>query len=61
VSLLDSVRAAFVAGMDGMLWVCAAIAVAGIVLALVFLPGRAAAAEMPAEPAALEDEAVVRG
>jgi DHA2 family multidrug resistance protein-like MFS transporter len=61
VSLLDSVRAAFVAGMDGMLWVCAAIAAAGIALALVFLPGRAAAAEMPAEPAASEDEAVVRG
>jgi MFS transporter, DHA2 family, multidrug resistance protein len=61
VSLLDSVRAAFVAGMDGMLWVCAAIAAAGIALALVFLPGRAAAAEMPAEPAVSEDEAVVRG
>jgi MFS transporter, DHA2 family, multidrug resistance protein len=60
-SLLDSVRAAFVDGMDVMLWVCAAIAVAGIVLALVFLPGRAAAAGMPTEPAALEDEAVVRG
>jgi DHA2 family multidrug resistance protein-like MFS transporter len=59
--LLDSVRAAFVDGMDVMLWVCAAIAVAGTVLALVFLPGRAAAAGMPAEVAALEDEAVVRG
>jgi MFS transporter, DHA2 family, multidrug resistance protein len=60
-SLLDSARAAFVAGMDVMLWVCAAIAVAGVVLALVFLPGRATAAATPAEPAALEDESVVRG
>jgi MFS transporter, DHA2 family, multidrug resistance protein len=59
--LLDSVRAAFVDGMDVMLWVCAAIAVAGAVLALVFLPGRAAAVATPPEPAALEDEAVVRG
>jgi DHA2 family multidrug resistance protein-like MFS transporter len=60
-SLLDSVQAAFVHGMDGMLWVCAAVAVAGMVLALVLLPGRAAAPATPAEPAALEDEAVVRG
>jgi MFS transporter, DHA2 family, multidrug resistance protein len=52
VSLLDAVRAAFVEGMDGMLWVCAALAVAGMVLALVFLPGRAAAAATPPpEPA----------
>jgi predicted MFS family arabinose efflux permease len=51
-SLLDSVQAAFVHGMDGMLWVCAAIAVAGMVLALIFLPGRAAAAATPPpEPA----------
>jgi hypothetical protein len=51
-SLLDSVQAAFVHGMDGMLWVCAAIAVAGMVLALIFLPGRAAAAATPpSEPA----------
>ena len=58
--LLGSVRAAFVDGMDVMLMVCAAIAAAGIVLALVFLPGRAGVAPAtPAEPAALEDEAVV--
>jgi MFS transporter, DHA2 family, multidrug resistance protein len=61
-SLLHSVRAAFVDGMDVMLWVCAAIAVAGLVLALIFLPGRtAAAAATKAEPAALEDEVSVRG
>ena len=59
--LLASVRTAFVAGMDGMLWACAAIAVAGMVLALAFLPGRAAAkATPPPEPARLEDEAVAR-
>jgi DHA2 family multidrug resistance protein-like MFS transporter len=61
-SLLDAVRAAFVDGMDVMLWVCVAVAVAGVMLALVFLPRRTGAAEAPpAKPAALEeDEAVVR-
>jgi DHA2 family multidrug resistance protein-like MFS transporter len=60
-SLLDSVRGAFVDGMDVMLWVCVAIAVAGVVLALVFLPGRtAAAARQEAEPAVLEDEVSAR-
>jgi DHA2 family multidrug resistance protein-like MFS transporter len=61
-SLLGSVRAAFVDGMDVMLWVCAAIAVAGVLLALIFLPGRTAtAAATQAQPAALEDEIVARG
>jgi DHA2 family multidrug resistance protein-like MFS transporter len=60
LSLQGSVRAAFVDGMDVMLWVCAAIAVAGVALALIFLPGRAAAA-VEAEPAALEDDVVVPG
>jgi DHA2 family multidrug resistance protein-like MFS transporter len=60
-SPLDSVRSAFVDGMAVMLWACAAIAVAGVVLALAFLPGRAAAAATPPEPPALEDEALVRG
>jgi DHA2 family multidrug resistance protein-like MFS transporter len=61
VALLHSVRAAFVAGMDLMLWACAAIAVAGIVLALVFLPGRTAAATTTEdEPAAKEDDVVIR-
>jgi DHA2 family multidrug resistance protein-like MFS transporter len=36
--LLDSVRSAFVAGMDSTLWVCGGIAVAGVALALAFLP-----------------------
>jgi DHA2 family multidrug resistance protein-like MFS transporter len=62
VALLQSVRAAFVDGMDVMLWVCAAIAVAGVVLALVFLPGRATTPTATrAEPAALEDGIVARG
>jgi DHA2 family multidrug resistance protein-like MFS transporter len=40
--LLESVRTAFVQGMDVALLVSAGIAAAGIVLALAFLPGRAA-------------------
>lgn len=43
-SLLQSVRTAFVAGMDGALRVSAGIAAAGIVLALAFLPLRTRAA-----------------
>jgi EmrB/QacA subfamily drug resistance transporter len=42
-ALLDSVRAAFVHGIGLMLWVSAGLAVAGIVLALAFLPWRATA------------------
>lgn len=38
--LLESVRSAFVHGMNGMLWVCAGAAAAGAVLALLFLPRR---------------------
>ena len=41
VSLLESVRAAFVHGMDVSLMVSAGIAAGGVVLALAFLPGRA--------------------
>jgi hypothetical protein len=41
-ALLDSVRSAFVHGIDAMLWVSAGLAVTGIVLALAFLPWRAA-------------------
>jgi hypothetical protein len=40
-ALLDSVRSAFVHGTDAMLWVSAGVGVAGIVLALAFLPWRA--------------------
>jgi MFS transporter, DHA2 family, multidrug resistance protein len=40
-SLLDSVHAAFVDGMDLMLWCCAGVAVVSALLALAFLPRRA--------------------
>jgi MFS transporter, DHA2 family, multidrug resistance protein len=40
-ALLESVRHAFVQGMDTMLWVCVGIALASAVLALLFLPRRA--------------------
>lgn len=39
--LLESVRSAFVHGMDAMLWVCAIVAALGILLSLLFLPRRA--------------------
>jgi hypothetical protein len=46
--LLASVRTAFVYGMDVALLVSVGIAVVGIVLALIFLPGKAASqAEAP--------------
>jgi len=38
--LLDAVRAAYVHGMDVMLWVCGGIAIASALLALAFLPNR---------------------
>jgi hypothetical protein len=40
VPLLDSVRHAFVTGMDTMLWVCGGIALASAILAVIFLPRR---------------------
>jgi MFS transporter, DHA2 family, multidrug resistance protein len=57
-ALLDAVRTAFVHGMDVMLWVCGAIAVAGVVLALVFLPSRRTAPGDQARQAELERERV---
>ncbi|WP_256761661.1 MFS transporter [Cohnella sp. WQ 127256] len=36
--LLQSVRYAFVSGMDTMLWICGGIALIGVVLTLIFLP-----------------------
>jgi MFS transporter, DHA2 family, multidrug resistance protein len=47
-SLLESVRSAFVHGMDTMLWVSGGLAVMGIVLALAFLPWRATETNKPA-------------
>jgi DHA2 family multidrug resistance protein-like MFS transporter len=48
-TLLDQVRSAFVHGIDAMLWVSVGLAVAGIVLALLFLPWRATAATTAAD------------
>jgi hypothetical protein len=53
--LLDTVRAAFVHGMDVLLWACGGIGLAGMLLALIFLPRRIAQAEK--EPAATAAEA----
>ena len=49
--LLDSVRYAFVQGVDTMLWVCGGIALASAILALLFLPRRAEGVPGPAEGA----------
>ncbi|MGN6793733.1 MAG: DHA2 family efflux MFS transporter permease subunit [Streptosporangiaceae bacterium] len=53
--LLDSVRLAYVHGMDVMLWVCSGIAIASALLALLFLPGWTPAHEDTA--AAVTDQA----
>ncbi|HEX5188491.1 MAG TPA: DHA2 family efflux MFS transporter permease subunit [Streptosporangiaceae bacterium] len=53
--LLDSVRLAYVHGLDVMLWVCSGIAIVSALLALAFLPGRTSAPPEPEpelEPAA---------
>jgi EmrB/QacA subfamily drug resistance transporter len=52
--LLDSVRQAYVHGMDVMLWVCAGIAIVSALLALLFLPGWAPDPD-GAEAAAAQD------
>jgi MFS transporter, DHA2 family, multidrug resistance protein len=50
--LLGAVHAAYASGVDVMLWVCAAIAIAAAVLAALFLPRQPAAAAGAPEPAA---------
>jgi MFS transporter, DHA2 family, multidrug resistance protein len=57
--LVDSVRAAFVHGMDTALLVSAGISVASILLAMAFLPGRAASKAGGVDPAASEEPLVV--
>jgi Na+/melibiose symporter-like transporter len=58
-ALLTSVRAAFLHGMDLLLLTCAGLAVVGVVLALGFLPRRAATlATAATEPAASEADVV---
>jgi DHA2 family multidrug resistance protein-like MFS transporter len=49
--LLGMVRSAFVHGMDVLLWACGGIGLAGIALALIFLPRRLAAADEHQPPA----------
>jgi hypothetical protein len=51
-ALLDSVRSAFVHGLDTMLWVCGGIALASAILALLFLPRRADGVPATADGAA---------
>jgi len=54
-ALLVSVRSAFVHGIAAMLWVSAALAVAAVILALLFLPWRATEAAAPASVGPLPD------
>ncbi len=61
VALLDSVRAAFVYGMDVSLTVAAGVAGAGLLLALVFLPSRAISKAGGSEPANQEEPLVISG
>ncbi len=58
VTLLHSVRAAFVRGMDGALVVSAAIALAGMILALIYLP-RMNVVEPPGQDARGKEREVV--
>jgi EmrB/QacA subfamily drug resistance transporter len=59
-ALLTSIRAAFLNGLDLMLWTSAAIALVGAVLALIFLPTRATqVAEPSVEPAESDHELAV--
>jgi MFS transporter, DHA2 family, multidrug resistance protein len=54
-ALLDQVRSAFAHGIDAMLWVSVGLAVAGVVLALLFLPWRATAVTTAAGAAEAQD------
>jgi DHA2 family multidrug resistance protein-like MFS transporter len=59
-ALIRSARGAFVYGMDRSLTVSAAIGVAGVVLALMFLP-RSTSAERPADEVSVENDGIVVG
>lgn len=52
-TLLTDVRSAYVHGLDVMLWVCAGIAIASAVLALIFLP---AASPVPEQVEQADDD-----
>jgi MFS transporter, DHA2 family, multidrug resistance protein len=60
-ALLDSVRSAFVYGMDVSLVVAAGIAGVGMLLALAFLPSRTRAKPREAAVASLEEPLVITG
>ena len=62
-ALLGTVRISYVHGLDVMLWICAGIAVASALLALAFLPRRAAGSGRPTsqDRAAPQDSALVTG
>lgn len=61
VALLDSVRSAFVYGMDVSLVIAAGIGAAGALLTLVFLPSRVAAKARGDAPAKQEEPLVISG
>ena len=54
--LLETVRAAFVHGMDGTLWVCGGLAAAGVLIAVLFLPAKSATMEDTPAPEDREPE-----
>ena len=56
VPLLDSVRHAFVSGMDALLWACAGIALASAILAVIFLPRRTDGGEARTAGAGVADD-----
>jgi hypothetical protein len=56
--LLDSVRQAFVSGMDALLWVCGGIALASAILAAIFLPRRTEGGEARTAGADVADDVV---
>jgi MFS transporter, DHA2 family, multidrug resistance protein len=58
--LLADVHAAYASGVDVMLWVCAAIAIAAAVLAALFVPRRTAGGDQPHEPGAAAELAATR-
>jgi MFS transporter, DHA2 family, multidrug resistance protein len=60
-ALADMVRGAFVHGMDVLLAVCAGLALAGIALALAFLPRRGQAVQVTSEQPASEGDVVSTG
>jgi hypothetical protein len=54
--LLESVRHAFVSGMDALLWVCAGIALVSAILAVIFLPRRTDGGEARTAGAGVADD-----